>query len=243
MLSGWHHCDPFNVCEICGRRGQLNTFGGRWKVLCSDHADGALGRGDHLEGPRVALDVYSPETDPFVAARPTVREFDTAPIVEGWLIEEQGGGGPRPWLYGWFFGQPGTNNGEHGATDPIVQMDDMVPPRWARTENGLYRLGNYYPPAEREIRYWAQKLARRPVVCGEPPGGSHDVEAMLVFLRSTGRLRSMKIDRMEHAYSEEQQRHSSVQGMVRLETQSATSLGAGARSGDHKRQVRLTLNQ
>lgn len=195
----------FHICEVCGRRGCLNNLGGLWKVVCSEHADGELGKGVPFERPLNVNGLYSPDADPFVAARPTVTEFDAAPLIEGWLIEEQSEGGPQPWLYGWFFGEPGISDGEHGHTSPIVQMDDIVPPRWVRTERRLYRLGMYYPPAERELRYWAQKLARRPVPHGEPPGGSDDIEAILTFLRSTGRLRSTKIDRLEQAYREEQE--------------------------------------
>ncbi|MBD9639026.1 hypothetical protein IB277_22335 [Ensifer sp. ENS07] len=194
----------YHICEVCGRRGRLTNFGGLWKVVCSEHADGELGQGLPFEGPLNAHDPYFPEADPFVAGRPTVTEFDSAPLIEGWLIEEESEGGPRLWLYGWFFGEPHTSDGEHGHTSPIVQMDEMVPPRWVRTDSRLYRLGIYYPPAEREIRYWAQKLSRGPVPYGEPPGGSDDIEAMLTFLRSSGRLRSTKIDRMEQAYREEQ---------------------------------------
>ncbi|MDK1376831.1 MULTISPECIES: hypothetical protein [unclassified Sinorhizobium] len=195
----------FHICESCGRRGRLNNFNGLWKVACSEHADGELGKGVPFEGPSNPDDPYSPEADPFVAVRPTVTEFNAAPIIEGWLIEDQSESGPRSWLFGWFFGQPDISDGEHGHTSPIVQMDEMVPPRWVRTDNRLYRLGIYYPPSEREIRYWVQKLARRPVVHGEPPGGSDDIEAMLIFLRSTGRLRPTKIDRMEQAYRAEQE--------------------------------------
>ncbi|MBW0366654.1 hypothetical protein [Ensifer adhaerens] len=195
----------FHVCEICGRRGRLNNFSGLWKVVCTEHADGKLGKGVPFVGPFDVQDSYSPEADPFVAARPTAAEFDAAPIIDGWLVEEQGECGSRPWLYGWFFGKPDIGDGEHGHTSPIVQMDDMVPPRWVRTDNWLYRLGIHYLPAEREIRYWAQKLRRRPLAYGEPPGGSNGIEAMLIFLRSTGRLKSMKIDRMEQAYREEEQ--------------------------------------
>ncbi|MCY1746161.1 hypothetical protein [Ensifer sp. SL37] len=193
----------FHICEVCGRRGRLHTFGGLPKVVCSEHADGELGKGVPFEDPLNAPDPYFPDVDPFIAARPTVTEFDAAPIIEGWLIEEDSEGGRRPWLYGWFFSEPVTRDGEHGHTSPIVQMDDMVPPRWVRTDTRLYRLGMCYPPAEREIRYWAQKLSRRPVPYGEPPGGSDDIEAMLAFLRSSGRLRSTKIDRLEQAYREE----------------------------------------
>ncbi|KQX15235.1 MULTISPECIES: hypothetical protein [Ensifer] len=195
----------FHICEICGRRGRLNNFSGLWKVVCTEHADGEFGKGVPFESPFDAHDTYCPEADPFVAARPTAAEYDAAPIIEGWLIEEQAEGGLRPWLYGWFFGHSDIGDGEHGHTSPMVQMDEIPPPRWVRTDNRLYRLGTYYPPAEREIRYWTQKLARRPVVPSEPPGGSDDVEAMLLFLRSTGRLRSMKIDRMEHAYRAEKE--------------------------------------
>lgn len=196
----------FHICEICGRRGRLSNFGGLWKVVCSEHADGKLGKGVvPFVGPLDADDSYSPEADSFVAARPTAAEFDAAPIIDGWVVEEQGESGSRPWLYGWFFGKPDIGDGEHGHTSPIVQMDDMVPPRWVRTGGRLYRLGMYYPPAEREIRYWVQKLSRRPVAYGAPPGGSDDIEAMLTFLRSSGRVRSMKVDRMEQSYRAEQE--------------------------------------
>ncbi len=193
----------FHICEVCGRRGRLHSFHGLWKVVCSEHTDGELGKGVPFEGPFNAHDPYSPEADPFVLARPTVAEFDAAPIIEAWLIEEQGEGGPRSWLCGWFFGQPDIGDGEHGHTPPIVQMDEMVPQRWVRTEGRLYRLGRFYAPAEREIRYWTQKT-RGTVAHGEPPGGSDDIEAMLMFLRLTSRLRSTKIDRMELAYRVEQ---------------------------------------
>lgn len=195
----------FHVCEICGRRGRLNNFNGLWKVVCDAHNGGEFGKGIPFVGPFEAHDTYSPEADPFVAARPTATEFDAAPVIEGWLIEEQAEVGRRPWLYGWFFGRPDLGDGEHGHTSPIVQIDEMVPPRWVRTDSGLYRLGIHYPPAEREIRYWAQKQTRRPVVCGEPPGGSNDIDAMLISLRSSGGLRWTKIERMEGAYRAEQE--------------------------------------
>jgi|GEM_PF-1063215 len=195
----------FHVCEICGRRGRLNNFSGLWKVVCTEHAHGELGEGVPFEGPRDADDSYSPEADPFVAARPTAAEVDVAPVIDGWVIEEEAEGGLRPWLYGWFFGDLDVGDGEHGHTSPMVQMDEMMPPRWVRTDSRLYRLGIHYPPAEREIRYWAQKLCRRAVAYGDPPGGSDDIEAMLIFLRSTGRLKSIKIDRMEQAERAEQE--------------------------------------
>ncbi len=64
----------------------------------------------------------------------------------------------RPWLYGWFFGHPDVSDGKHGHTGAIVALDPSLPPVWVQTEGRLYRLGTTYPPAQREIRYWAQKL-------------------------------------------------------------------------------------
>lgn len=136
---------------------------------------------------------------------PTEVELATAPIVEGWLHERPTDN--RPWLYGWFFGHPDIEDGDHGHTSPIVEMDKATPPRWVRTDNRLYRLGVSYPPAEREICYWAQKLRRRRMLpLGDAPGGGNDIEAMIAFIRAAKPFREAKLARMEQAYREEQER-------------------------------------
>ncbi|MBY3314670.1 hypothetical protein [Rhizobium laguerreae] len=133
---------------------------------------------------------------------PTTAELDAAPWLEGWAMADEG----HPWMHGWFFGHPEIEDGTHGHTSSVLQVDEAQPPRWVRTESRLYRLGVFYPPAEREIRYWTQKHSGRPVGRGDVPGGSDDIETMLAFLRSTGRIREAKVDRMEQAYREERER-------------------------------------
>lgn len=129
-------------------------------------------------------------------------ELSAAPLLQGWVLADHGHG----WMHGWFFGHPEIEEGSHGNTSVVVAIDAVIPPRWARTESRLYRLGNTYPPAEREIRYWAQNHSGSPAVVGRPIGGSDDIESMLTCLRSTGRIRAAKIDGLERAYFDE--RHS-----------------------------------
>ncbi|WP_145631054.1 hypothetical protein [Neorhizobium alkalisoli] len=124
-------------------------------------------------------------------------ELSLSPLLEGWALAQDGG-----WIHAWFFGHPEIEDGTHGHTSRMVEIDAGPNPRWARSENRLYRLGTFYPPAEREIRYWTQKHSGKPVAVGEAPGGT-DVEMMITFLRSSGRIRSSKIDRLENAYFNE----------------------------------------
>lgn len=116
------------------------------------------------------------------------------------MLAQDGG-----WIHGWFFAHSEVEDGTHGHTSRMVEIDAGPNPRWARSENRLYRLGTYYPPAEREIRYWAQRHSGKPVAVGEAPGGAN-VENMIVFLRSTGRIRSSKINRVEAAYHDERRK-------------------------------------
>ncbi len=129
-------------------------------------------------------------------------ELSAAPLLQGWVLADNGHG----WMHGWFFGHPDIEEGSHGNTSVVVALDAATPPRWARTESRLYRLGVSYPPAEREIRYWAQKHSGLPAIAGRPIGGSDDIESMLAYLRSTGRIRAAKIDRLEGAYADERHR-------------------------------------
>lgn len=124
-------------------------------------------------------------------------ELAVSPLLEGWALAQD-----RGWIHAWFFGHPEIEDGTHGHTSRMVEIDAGPNPRWIRSEHRLYRLGTFYPPAEREIRYWAQKHSGKSVAFGEAPGGT-DVEMMFTFLRSSGRIRSLKIDRLEAAYHEE----------------------------------------
>ncbi|MGV1914281.1 DUF6634 family protein [Rhizobium sp. 22-785-1] len=143
-----------------------------------------------------------PSTDASLNQRAFEEELSAAPLLQGWVLADNG----YEWMHGWFFGHPEIDEGTHGHTSRIVAIDPAISPRWARTESRLYRLGNTYPPAEREIRYWAQKHSGLPAVVGRPIGGSDDIESMLTCLRSTGRIRAAKIDGLERAYFDE--RHS-----------------------------------
>jgi len=193
-----------HVCEVCGKRGRLNLFAGLYKTVCEDHAHAEYGDGVPVEisddgtghGP------YRPETDSFVKHRPTAREFHAGPLLVGWCLADHG----RPWLHGWFFEHPEIADGTHGHTAPLLRLDDLVPPQWARTEDRLYRLGAFYHPAEREIRYWAQKQSRTALERGTAPGGLDEVNALLAFLRSTHWLSPTKIDQLERAYLKERER-------------------------------------
>ncbi|MGR9204005.1 hypothetical protein ACU8OG_08670 [Rhizobium leguminosarum] len=126
------------------------------------------------------------------------QHLSSAPLLEGWAPADG-----HSWMHGWFFGHPEIEDGTHGHTSPVLEMDRGTPPRWIRTESRVYRLGRFYPPAEREIRYWAQKHSGGPLVRGSVPGGSDDIDAMLAFLRSTLRIRGSKVDRLEHDYQAE----------------------------------------
>ncbi|MDM9622965.1 MULTISPECIES: DUF6634 family protein [unclassified Rhizobium] len=136
---------------------------------------------------------------------PSEVELVGAPILEGWLLEQPSDS--KPWLYGWFIGHPEIEDGDHGHTSALVAMDTSNPPTWARTENRLYRLGTWYPPAEREIRYWSQKLRRRHrMPLGDAPGGGNDVEEMIAFIQSEKPFHEQKLARMVSAYRAEQER-------------------------------------
>jgi hypothetical protein len=138
---------------------------------------------------------------------PIQEELSSAPLLEGWALADDG-----HWMHGWFFGHPEIEDGTHGHTSAIMEFDVAIPPRWAKTESRLYRLGVFYPPAEREIRYWTQKHAGLPVVSGVAPGGGDDIEVMIAILRSTGRIRGSKIDRLERAYREEREKMTTSTG-------------------------------
>ncbi len=143
-----------------------------------------------------------PSEDKSLAELSFEEELSAAPLLQGWTLADNGQG----WMHGWFFGHPEIDDGIHGNTSRVVGMDAATPPRWTRTESRLYRLGESYPPAEREIRYWSQKHSGLPAVTGQPIGGSDDIESMVACLRSTGRIRGEKIDRLERAYFDEHDR-------------------------------------
>ncbi|MGO7788367.1 hypothetical protein ACC703_12910 [Rhizobium ruizarguesonis] len=193
-----------HVCEVCGKRGRVNYFDGLYKTVCQEHANSEFGIGMPVE---TADDVisdheYDASSDPFVTIRPTAEEFHTAPLLVGWALADD----ELPWIHAWFFDHPEITDGTHGHTSPLVKLDDVEPPQWARTETRLYRLGIHYETAEREIRYWTQKHLGVPMTRGSAPGGNADIETMLAFLRSTGRLRRIKVDKLEQAYLKERER-------------------------------------
>ncbi|NTG27189.1 hypothetical protein G6L08_08520 [Agrobacterium rhizogenes] len=136
---------------------------------------------------------------------PQGQHLASAPLLEGWALAEG-----HAWFHGWFFDHPEIDDGTHGHTAPVLEMDRSSPPSWIRTESRVYRLGRYYAPAEREVRYWAQKHSGTALVRGDAPGGGDDIDAMLAYLRRTGRIRQSKIDHLEKAYRAEQDRASSI---------------------------------
>ncbi|MBX5014957.1 hypothetical protein [Rhizobium lentis] len=192
-----------HVCEVCGRRGRLTNIEGMYKTVCEDHANTEMGAGVPVDLPDdiTSDSPYDAAVDPFVKVRPTAHEFHGAPLLVGWALADEG----LPWIHAWFFDHPEIEDGTHGHTSPLVALDDVNPPCWARTDSRLYRLGVHYGPAEREIRYWTQKHLGTPVQRGTAPGGDADVETMLGFLRTVGRLRRTTVDRLEQAYQTELQ--------------------------------------
>ncbi|KRB55171.1 hypothetical protein ASE04_05510 [Rhizobium sp. Root708] len=143
---------------------------------------------------------------------PSEAELATAPILEGWLLEQPADS--EPWLYAWFFGDPDVEDGDHSHTSAVLKIDGSSPPAWARTEYRLYRLGAWYPPAEREIRYWAQKLRqRRALPLGDAPGGGDDIDEMIAFIREERPLPERRLMRMERAYREECERLTEVDAL------------------------------
>lgn len=192
-----------HICEVCGKRGHLTHFEGMYKTVCDNHANTQWGvcvpvdaDVDATSGPP-----YDAAVDPFIRIRPTAQEFHAAPLLVGWALADEG----LPWIHAWFFDHPEIEDGTHGHTSPLLALDDVNPPCWARTDSRLYRLGIHYGPAEREIRYWTQKHLGTPVQLGAVPGGDADIETMLGFLRSIGRFRPTTVDRLEQAYNTELQ--------------------------------------
>ncbi|MBO9126930.1 MULTISPECIES: DUF6634 family protein [unclassified Rhizobium] len=136
---------------------------------------------------------------------PSEAELENAPTLIGWLFERPSD--QKPWLYGWFVGHPEIADGDHGHTSTLIAIDPNEPPTWAKTESRVYRLGAWYPPAERELRYWAQKIRQRRQVAFEiAPGGGDDIEEMIAFLGKEKLFRERKLVRMVNAYREEKAR-------------------------------------
>lgn len=192
-----------HICEVCGKRGRLTYFEGMYKTVCEDHANIQWGVGVpvDLHHDTTSDPPYDVAVDPFIKIRPTAQEFHAAPFLVGWAMADEG----LPWIHAWFFDHPEIEDGTHGHTSPLLALDEMNPPCWARTDSRLYRLGIHYGPAEREIRYWTQKHLGAPVQRGAVPGGDADIETMLEFLRSTGRIRPPTLDRLEQAHHTELQ--------------------------------------
>ncbi|QFY63252.1 hypothetical protein FZ934_23460 (plasmid) [Rhizobium grahamii] len=147
-----------------------------------------------------------------MTSAPSKAELATAPILKGWLLEHAADS--EPWLYAWFFGDPDVEDGDHGHASAVLQIDESSPPGWARTESQLYRLGASYPPAEREIRYWAQKLRKRLFLpLGDAPGGGNDIDEMIAFIREERPFPERRLMRMELAYREERERLTEVDAL------------------------------
>jgi hypothetical protein len=132
---------------------------------------------------------------------PTEEEIAAAPIIEGWQIRF-GGHGPQIW--GWFFGHPTISDGHQGHSSPVEYMDAAnSPAQWAKTESRLYRLGVYYPPAERDIREGVQKLNDHPLPLGHPIGGGDDVRKMVAHLKVVNGYRPSWVESACRKYREE----------------------------------------
>lgn len=78
----------------------------------------------------------------------------------------------RQQIHGWFFQHPLIGEGHYGHSSLVVEIDENIPPRWARCETRVYRLGRSYRPAEREIRLTAHRLRQQPLAEGEAPAAA-----------------------------------------------------------------------
>lgn len=151
---------------------------------------------------------------------PAEEDLMSAPVIEGWLVKERPLARFGPQVWGWFYGHPTVGEGNYGHSSPVTQLDLSTPPRWARTESRLYRLGDVYAPVEREVRLLAHALKikgertehddieDRIAARNDPDGGwpepeLDEVEQMIVNLRRSGCVEREKLDRLWNDYRAE----------------------------------------
>ena len=157
------------------------------------------GHGRDREGRReVTCDACEAGSDTCDA--PGEDELETAPLIEGWELKGTAFFGKRQQIHGWFFGHPGIGEGHYGHSSLVVEIDEKIPPRWARCETRVYRLGRSYRPAEREIRLAAHRLRQQPLAEGEAPGGCGDVQALWDLLQASGNYEHAWLAKLWQAY-------------------------------------------
>lgn len=154
--------------------------------------------------------------------QPSDNELDSAPFLKAWRVK----GGPLSaysQLWGWMYGHPTVGEGSYAHTSPVIAFDASTPPRWARTESRLYRLGDACGPIEWQIRLLARSLKIRgerteyddaedeidarenPYDGGWPTSELDEVEQMIVNMRRfrNSRVTLQKLDGLWRLYRDE----------------------------------------
>ncbi|NKK58798.1 hypothetical protein GFM44_23145 [Rhizobium leguminosarum bv. viciae] len=155
--------------------------------------------------------------------QPSTDELASAPFIKAWTLKARPLARFGPQLWGWVYGHPTVGEGNYAHSSPVVAMDVMTPPRWARTESRLYRLGDACGPVEWEIRLLARSLKihgertrqddmddeldarENPHDGGWPTAELDEVEQMIVNMRRfrKGRVTPEKLDALLCAYRAE----------------------------------------
>ena len=153
--------------------------------------------------------------------QPSEDELRSAPFIKAWTLKARPLGRFWPQLWGWIYGHPTVGEGNYAHTSPVIALDVSVPPRWARTESRLYRLGDVCGPVEWEIRLLARSLKihgertkqddiddaidARNDPDGHPGLPLDEVEQMIVNIRRfrKGRITSQRVDSLLTAYRAE----------------------------------------
>lgn len=101
-------------------------------------------------------------------APPTEEELASAPVAHEWQIGEfpifqRFPGDHR--IFAYFEGHPLLVHGERGASSQVLGIDTARPPRWARCESRVYRLGK---PKSADVSAALAILDREPDVEPDP---------------------------------------------------------------------------
>ncbi|MBY3314763.1 DUF6634 family protein [Rhizobium laguerreae] len=153
--------------------------------------------------------------------QPSAAELASAPFIKAWTLKARPLARFGPQLWGWVYGHPTVGEGNYAHSSPVVAIDLSTPPRWARTESRLYRLGDACGPVEWEIRLLARSLKIHgertkqddiddELDCNNPAGGFpglplDEAEQMIVNMRRfrQNRVTPKKLNLLWNAYRAE----------------------------------------
>lgn len=136
---------------------------------------------------------------------PTEQELEVAPGIERWKMTDQtrmrcDDGSVS--IEGYFYRHPDIEDGERAMSSHILRIDAEEPPRWAQSENRLYRLGRPMGEVEHQVRQmsaegWVAVVRKLPStqdlkeyrdLFTSPPQKIDDVERLLLILVRTGKV-------------------------------------------------------